>query len=46
MERLDVGKAIPGEVLWRAEWASPSVSNGSRPSLRVWVHVGTEPLPN
>ena len=22
-ERLGVGNATPGEVLWRAEWASP-----------------------
>ena len=22
-ERLGVGKTMPGEVLWRAEWASP-----------------------
>jgi len=23
MEQLGVGKATPGELLWRAEWASP-----------------------
>jgi len=23
MEPLGVGEAMPGEVLWRAEWASP-----------------------
>jgi len=32
---------------WYNEWPlNTSVSNGSGPSLRVWVRVQTEPLPN